>query len=91
MNEIDKIDLTILVAALKERIISVRFTKVDGSERTMNCTLDMALIPVDKLPKTETASVHNEEPESTVIRVFDVDLQEWRSFRKDNVLEWNIV
>ena len=56
------------------------FTKKDGTERTMNCTLDFDKIPSDKHPvgsgKTQSDSV---------LAVFDTDKNEWRSFRIDSV------
>lgn len=60
----------------------VNFTKKDGTEREMLCTL--INIPSEKLPKAK-------DPEDEVqyskeaIRVFDVEKQEWRSFRLDAV------
>lgn len=64
---------------------TVRFTKVDGTERTMRCTLQESQIPSDKLPKGEsqTSSVAG-----SAIRVFDLDKAEWRSFRVDSILSF---
>lgn len=65
--------------------VTVRFTKVDGSERTMRCTLSEKAIPLAKLPTTKI-----EESSSTsgsAVRVFDTDKQEWRSFRWDSLIE----
>ena len=65
--------------------VTVRFTKVDGSERTMQCTLAEKHIPNEKLPTTKL-----EESSSTVgsaVRVFDTEKQQWRSFRWDSVIE----
>ena len=60
---------------------TVRFTKVDGTERTMRCTLSEGKIPTDKQPKTkETASTTG-----SALRVFDTDKGEWRSFRWESI------
>lgn len=62
----------------------ITFTKSDGSIREMLCTLAESKIPTDKLPKTKS-----EEGSSTIgsaVRVFDLDKQEWRSFRFDSVI-----
>jgi len=56
--------------------VTVTFTKQDGTDRTMRCTLVESHIPTDKLPKG-TGIAHTED----VQRVFDVDLQAWRSFK----------
>lgn len=64
---------------------TVRFTKVDGSERTMRCTLQESKIPADKQPKSK------EEGSSTAgsaIRAFDLDKGEWRSFRVTSVISY---
>lgn len=60
----------------------VNFTKKDGTERVMLCTL--VNIPSEKLPKAV-------DPEDEVqyskeaIRVFDIEKQDWRSFRLDAI------
>lgn len=63
-----------LVDRLKQSVVSVVFTKADGSERTMNCTLKLENIPEDQHPKSTIKS------ESDQIRVFDTDIDAWRSF-----------
>ena len=63
----------------------VTFTKVNGEQRVMTCTLDQNLIPQDvresvaKSPKTV-----NEE----VLPVWDTTAQGWRSFRIDSVVSF---
>ena len=68
-----------LVDRLKQSVVNVVFTKADGSERTMNCTLKLDNIPEDQHPKGVIKS------ESDQIRVFDTDIQEWRSFNFSSV------
>lgn len=68
-----------LVDRLKQSVVNVVFTKADGSERTMNCTLKLENIPEDQHPKGVIKS------ESDQIRVFDTDIQEWRSFNFSSV------
>lgn len=63
---------------------TVRFTKVDGSERTMRCTLQESKIPSDKQPKSETSS----STAGSAIRAFDLDKGEWRSFRVTSVISY---
>jgi hypothetical protein len=62
---------------------TITFTKVDGTERVMKCTLD-----VNKIPKVEVTE--NKKPrkvsESTkALRVFDLEKNEWRSFTIKNI------
>ena len=53
----------------------VTFTKADGSTRTMNCTAQEGVIPA-------TSSTRNVEGVQTV---YDLDINEWRSFRWESV------
>lgn len=62
---------------------TIVFTKKDGTERTMRCTRNPALIPEDKHPKNET------KESGTSIRVFDLDKNEWRSFVTENLIRIN--
>ena len=68
-----------LVDRLKQSVVKVVFTKADGSERTMNCTLKLENIPEDQHPKSTIKS------ESDQIRVFDTDIDAWRSFNFGSV------
>lgn len=70
---------------LSQRIVNVTFTKVNGDTRVMNCTKNFELIPSDKYPKQDSLpKTVNEDIE----RVFDTDILDWRSFRKDSVTSW---
>jgi hypothetical protein len=55
---------------------TVTFTKKDGTERVMKCTLEES-----QLPKVELKEDAKPRKESTTsMRVFDLEKQEWRSF-----------
>ena len=60
--------------------VSVTFMKKDGTERVMNCTLKSGLTK-DYEKKTDRVKSVNEE----TCPVFDLEKQEWRSFRFDAV------
>lgn len=64
--------------------LCVTFTKKDGSERAMQCTLSQGRIPADKVPKNQTAE---SEDSGSAVRVFDTEKSEWRSFRWDSVIK----
>lgn len=66
--------------------VTVTFTKTDGTEREMRCTQAHDLIPIDKEPKGTTRALSDE-----VVRVFDLDKQEWRSFRWDSIISVDMV
>ena len=62
----------------------VSLVKVNGERRDMECTLDPAYIP--KVEVVETSSNSKKKPES-VLPVWDVNKEAWRSFRVDSVFK----
>lgn len=71
-----------LTGLLAERPVELSFEKKDGSIREMKATLKKDLV-VEYEKKTDKEKVVNEE----VLPVFDLDKQEWRSFRLDSLKE----
>lgn len=75
-------------AILKEGVSLISFKKVDGTVRTMEATLDDAIIPPaskkDVLSQEKVRKVNEE-----VQVVWDADKSAWRSFRWDNLLTVN--
>ena len=76
---------------LQESAITVTFVKVDGTLRDMLCTLDGSRIPVTPAKPLPVDGIVREsrkprkEPDPHSIRVFDLEKQEWRSFRFDRL------
>jgi hypothetical protein len=73
-------DFNTIYNALKAGVATVTFTKVDGSERVMRCTLQDQHLPEQYRGKGTMITEG-----SNTIRAFDVELNEWRSFRVDSV------
>ena len=71
-----------LIEALRTGSLTVNFTKSDGTERAMKCTLDETVVPKDFAPKTESTE-RKKSPD--VLAVFDVEKSGWRSFRWDSI------
>lgn len=65
---------------LKYGPVMVTFLKKDNSVRKMNCTLNETLVK-DYEKKTERTKLISLE----TCPVFDIDKQEWRSFRWDSI------
>lgn len=62
--------------------VKIVFTKTDGTERTMYCTLkEDVVIPYEK--KTDRVRAQNTD----VLRVWDLEKNEWRGFRLDSIRE----
>lgn len=77
-----------MVTELKSGICEVEFTKVNGDKRVMKCTLDPSIIPEaikeDPLSQKKIRDLNEE-----VLPVWDVDKEQWRSFRVENVTRFN--
>lgn len=68
--------------------LCVVFTKKDGTQRELFCTLNESRIPSDKQPKAQDPNATTTRKVSDdALRVFDTENQEWRSFRWDSVKE----
>jgi len=75
---------------LHENTLSVLFTKKDGTQRAMLCTLMAEHLPV--VDKQEGDEVKKERKESdTSIRVWDLEKKDWRSFRIDSIVSHSII
>jgi hypothetical protein len=75
---------------LQKGAITVTFVKADGAVRDMNCTLNWDQIPADKQPQDVPVeklleTKKRKQPDEHSLRVFDLEKQEWRSFRFDRL------
>ena len=77
MTEFDQ-----LIRDLQNHTLQVKFTKKDGTERIMRCTLQKQWIPA-----TTGNAAGNPNPD--VIPVWDLDKSAWRSFNRFSVLSFN--
>lgn len=68
---------------LEEGIVNVKFTKKDGSERVMKCTLmDSIIKPYER--KTEDRVKAQKE---NILSVWDLEKDAWRSINFDTIIE----
>lgn len=67
-------------------VLEVEFIKQNGDTRKMSCTTKADKIPETHQPKNENTTTLNEG----VIRVFDVEVEGWRSFRVDSVKSFGL-
>jgi hypothetical protein len=77
-------DKNTIVAAARQGVITVRFTKKNGDERIMKCTLLSEYLPQQK-DVEEATTMDN----PNLIAVWDVEANGWRSFRIDSVISLN--
>jgi hypothetical protein len=76
-----------IVEVLKDnKDIRVTFTKSDGSTRILNGTWneDVAGLPSDEGESTE--HVYND-----LIKIFDINISAWRSFKPSRVISWEVI
>jgi hypothetical protein len=64
---------------LQSNVVEVNFTKRDGTERKMLCTLDTTRMPEEATPEGTGL------PNLDVLPVWDIEKKAWRSFRLDSV------
>ena len=68
-----------LTGVLREEVVTIKFTKKDGTDRVMKATLhDRLVANTNGTGKKENAGV---------ISVTDVELDQWRSIRLDSIKE----
>lgn len=70
-NELKKLDKEVMI---------VTFMKKNGEKRIMKCTRNLKYVPIEDHPKGTGV------PKKGVLAAFDIDKQEWRSFRFDSII-----
>ena len=79
-----------LIAALKSSVVSVKFTKADGTVRDMKCTLYKdSIVGLEKPKQLKMALA--EIGEHDAYTVWDIENQSWRKFKVDSVIAWEVV
>jgi hypothetical protein len=75
--------------ALHTNVCTVTFTKVNGDERVMKCTLKEALLPA-QIDVEESIEKKTKTPNPDVLAVYDVTAEGWRSFRWDSLKDFKV-
>ena len=78
-----------IVEQLKSNILQITFTKVDGEQRIMPCTLQTDYMP--SWSETKVQQIDEFSVNKSVIRAFAIDKQAWRSFRVENVTQVEVL
>lgn len=74
-----------LVEKLSANICEVTFTKVNGDQRVMPCTLREDILP------TRSSDTKERKVNESVLSVWVTDANGWRSFRVDSVTDIKIL
>jgi hypothetical protein len=80
------IDRYELKQILENSVTTVVFTKVNGEQREMKCTLLSEYLPkLDVAGKQLLTETLTKEENPSTLRVWDVENNGWRSFRMDSI------
>jgi hypothetical protein len=71
------------VTRLKAGPCKVVFSKVNGEEREMNCTLEESVVPA-----YEKRTDRVKAPNDNTVSVWDLDKSQWRSFTVSSVISF---
>jgi len=74
-----------MISMLKMGPATVVFTKKDGTERTMRCTLEPAALPKVKVTEDKKA---DRKKSDTSVAVYDTEAAGWRSFTVRSVKQF---
>lgn len=76
-----------LTEMLKDGIYDVTFTKVNGEQRIMPCTLKEGIVPPKPPAEIACKSVVKRHTVQNVLSVWCTDSKGWRSFRIDSLID----
>lgn len=68
--------------SLRAKIGTVTFTKANGDERVMRCTLQESVLP----KQTDLEEAVQKKGPTDSLAVWDLEKNAWRSFRYDSVI-----
>jgi len=71
---------------LQKNVLEIKFKKIDGSERIMNCSLIQEIIPISENKTPKKAKPENEN----VLAVWDLEKDAFRSFRVDSLIGYSV-
>ena len=74
---------------LNKSTLKILFTKKDGTERTMICSLQESLLPKEESTSDTTKSKRTAN--ENLIHVFDLEKNGWRSIIIDNIKFYEVV
>ena len=78
-----------IVDALNTGVVDIEFTKKNGSTRFMKGTRCFDLIPNEHYPMVDPIKEQNAtEVDADLVKVFDLDINEWRAFRLSRLVSW---
>jgi len=83
-----------IINLLNENVMEVTFTKKDGTERVMKCTLSPMLLPTEVKETNTNEVTEGKKPRKKnleVVACYDLEAEGWRSFRLDSLKDFKVV
>lgn len=74
-----------LLAALRSGIVTVNFTKIDGTNRTDRFTLSPDHVPAEQVKPSQ---LRNNTSDNWLVSAWDLTTEGWRSFLMERVSWW---
>jgi hypothetical protein len=88
---LENLDQMMLEDQLAHHRVRIDFNKVDGTQRSMLCTKNPEIITEGNMPSALPISADSVSPAPpTVLKVFDLEKQAWRSMRIANITAWQL-
>ena len=76
---------------LTNTICDVTFTKTDGTIRNMAATLMAEHLPIIRVDDPTQHSISKREENPKILAVWDMDKNDWRSFRLNTIVSVSVV
>ena len=73
---------------LIDSIATITFTKVNGDQRVMKCTLQEQFLP-SQVDLEE--AIQKKKPNEETMSVWDLEARAWRSFRIENLISVEVI
>ena len=83
----ENLNKDVIIENLHKGVCTVTFTKVNGEERVMQCTLSESLLPAQTDVEEQ---IQKKKPNPDVLAVWDTVAEGWRSFRWDSVKDFKV-
>jgi hypothetical protein len=81
--------LTDLKNLVKDKVVKIKFTKLDGTPREMICTTDFSIIKSQE--KNFVPPKKNRKIPKEIVTVWDFEKHGWRTIIPENVTEHDVV
>lgn len=79
-----------IIETLRNNVCEATFTKVNGDKRVMPCTLKVDILK-DAPYAQDGEKVVERSANKTVVRCLATDINQWRSFKVENLVELKVI